>query len=83
MENITKRSILVPYDFTPHSDFALQHGIQYAKILKTDLLLLHIIPNLETENIMVEKLNSVAQEAAKTAYRLRVAPCRKSIQRRI
>ncbi len=68
MNNIAKRTILVPYDFTPYSDFALQHGIQYAKILKTDITLLHIIPDLVTENIMLEKLNSIAEEAKKTYH---------------
>lgn len=62
MENKARRTILVPFDFTPLSDCALQHGIQFAKMLHTDLTLLHIIPNLESEMLITEKLTALANE---------------------
>lgn len=64
MENI-ERSILVPYDFTALSDNAIQHGIQFAKILNIDLVLLHIIRNLKDEIEASEKLTRVAEETHK------------------
>ena len=66
MENKVRRTILVPFDFTPLSDCALQHGIQFAKMLKTDVTLLHIIPNLESEVFITEKLNTLANETYQT-----------------
>ena len=70
MDKITKRIILVPYDFTPLSDFALQHGIQFAKMLDNDLTILHIIPSVHTEGMMTEKLNALAEETYKI-YKVR------------
>jgi nucleotide-binding universal stress UspA family protein len=66
METRARRTILVPYDFTPLSDCALQHGVQIAKMLHTDLTLLHIIPNLESEVFITEKLTSLANETSRT-----------------
>jgi nucleotide-binding universal stress UspA family protein len=66
METKARRTILVPYDFTPLSDFALQHGVQIAKMLHTDLTLLHIIPNLQSEVYITEKLTSLVNETSGT-----------------
>ncbi|NJK86154.1 MAG: universal stress protein [Bacteroidales bacterium] len=57
MENKERRTILVPFDFTPLSDYALQHGIQFAKMLDTDVTLLHVIQEVNAENLITEKLN--------------------------
>lgn len=66
MEKTEKRTILVPFDFTPLSDCALQHGIQFAKMLDTDVTLLHIIPSIDKESLITEKLNVLAAETYKT-----------------
>ena len=66
METQARRTILVPYDFTPLSDCALQHGVQISKMLHTDLTLLHIIPNLESEVFITERLTALANEISRT-----------------
>lgn len=70
METKVRRTILVPYDFTPLSDCALQHGIQFAKMLHSDVTLLHIIPNSESEVYITEKLTALSLETQQT-YKIR------------
>ena len=60
-----KRTILLPYDFTELSDFALQHAVQFAKMLDCDITLLNIIENLDHEIEVTEKLTSLAKETKK------------------
>ncbi len=60
-----KRTILLPYDFTDLSDYALQHGVQFAKMLDSDLTLLNIIKNLDDEVVVTEKLTRIAEETQK------------------
>ncbi len=64
MENV-KRSILVPYDFTSLSDYAIEHGIQMMKILNTRLVLLHIVKDLKYEREATDKLKKVAEATQK------------------
>lgn len=65
-----KRSILVPYDFTNLSDYAIEHGIQMTKILNIDLVLLHIVKDLKKELEATEKLQEVADKTYRK-YRIR------------
>ena len=60
-----KRTILLPYDFTVLSDYALQHGVQIAKLLDSDLTLLHIIDNLKYEIQVNDKLTELARQTQK------------------
>lgn len=60
-----KRTILLPYDFTELSDYALQHGVQFAKMLDSDLTLLNIIKDLNDEVDVTEKLTRIAEETKK------------------
>ncbi len=62
MDKNIRRTILIPYDFTPLSEFALQHGVQFAKMLDTDITILHIVPDVESEVIITEKLNALAED---------------------
>ena len=64
MEN-NRRTIVIPYDFGPRSDYALQHGIQYAKMLDNDITLLHILPDLKREAEVVNKLKTIAEDTFK------------------
>jgi nucleotide-binding universal stress UspA family protein len=43
METTTKRPILITWDFTEKSEFALDHGVSLAEILGTDVTLIHIV----------------------------------------
>jgi nucleotide-binding universal stress UspA family protein len=60
-----KRTILLPYDFTELSDYALQHGVHFAKMLESDLTLLNIIKDLDDEVVVTEKLTKIAEETKK------------------
>lgn len=64
MEEI-KRTILLPYDFTELSEYALQHAVQFAKMLDSDLTLLNVIKNLNDEIEVTEKLTRKAEETKK------------------
>jgi nucleotide-binding universal stress UspA family protein len=59
----TGKNILVPWDFTPAADFALQHAIRHAKVRNLHISLLHIIKNDKEESLYHEKLNAVAEES--------------------
>ena len=54
------RIILVPYDYTEQSDFAVKHAVQIAKIIGTEIVLLHIIDDIENEAIELQRLKKVA-----------------------
>ncbi len=69
MDNV-KRSILVPYDFSTLSDYAIEHGIQMIRILNADLILLHIVRDLKNELEATERLKKVA-EATYRKYKIK------------
>ena len=60
-----KRTILVPYDFSPRADFALQHGVQISKMLDNSLTLLHITSDSSMEDEAKRKLVEVAEDIFK------------------
>ena len=43
METNAKRPVLVTWDFTEKSEFALDHGVSLANILNTEVALIHIV----------------------------------------
>ena len=45
----TKKSYLVPVDFSKPADIALDHAIQLARENKAGLILLHIIADLRAQ----------------------------------
>lgn len=61
----TKRTILIPYDFTPLSDHALHYGAKVAKIIDGETYLLHVMENISDENSIREKLISIAHSIEK------------------
>ncbi len=60
MENLD--TILVPWDFSASSDFALQHAVKIAKIRNFSITILHIIKDSKEEAKYIEKLNKLANE---------------------
>jgi nucleotide-binding universal stress UspA family protein len=58
--NPKQRNILVPYDFSELSDFAIKHAVQFAKITESSIILLHVIPDLTMEGEAQKKLQIVA-----------------------
>jgi len=61
METVNK-NILVPWDFTPSSVYALEYAIKIAKLRNYNISLLHIIKNSKEETKSHEKLKEVAEE---------------------
>jgi nucleotide-binding universal stress UspA family protein len=61
MENLNK-PIIVPWDFTPISQFAFEHAVNLSNILKKDIILLHIVENPADINSSFEKLKLKTQE---------------------
>jgi nucleotide-binding universal stress UspA family protein len=57
-----ERRILVPYDYTERSDFAIKHAVQLAKIIESEIVLLNIIDNISREAEEIHKLEKVAQK---------------------
>ncbi len=57
--------IIVPYDFTDISDFAVSHAINYSTILKTGITLLHIVKKETEIEEFTEKIQAVANNITK------------------
>ena len=65
METIDKRPVLVTWDFTEKSGFALEHGASLAKILGTYLALVHIVKKDKDVADGEKKISSVVSETEK------------------
>jgi len=61
MDSIAK-NILVPWDFTQSSHFALEHAVKIAKIRNYNISLLHIIEHSKEEGKYQGKLKEIASE---------------------
>lgn len=61
MDTIVK-NILVPWDFTPSSTFALEHAIKIAKIRNYNISLVHIVKHSKEEGKYHAKLAEIANE---------------------
>ena len=58
-----EHNILIPWDFTPVADYALQHGFKIAEKAKSNKIsLLHIIKNEKEYDKAKEKLDQVAKD---------------------
>jgi nucleotide-binding universal stress UspA family protein len=62
--NIAVRKILVPYDFSELSDYAVKHAVQIAKITESSIVFLHIVPELSQEAESLKKLTEAANSFA-------------------
>jgi len=60
--NQVHRKILIPFDFSELSEFAVKHAIQLAKITESTLVFLHIVPDLKKESEALHKLQTVADD---------------------
>jgi nucleotide-binding universal stress UspA family protein len=61
----SQKIILVPWDFTPLSDFALQHAIIIAKTTAYEICLLHVIEQKSDASDAKTKLDAIAATVAK------------------
>jgi nucleotide-binding universal stress UspA family protein len=58
----TNKLIIVPWDFTLVAEYALQHAVKYAHILKTRIILLHIVKKEEDVPGIKKQLELTAKE---------------------
>jgi nucleotide-binding universal stress UspA family protein len=65
MEIKTKRPILVTWDFTQKSEFALEHGINLARHLNTEITLIHIVKKDKEVDAAQVKMDALASERSK------------------
>jgi nucleotide-binding universal stress UspA family protein len=61
----TKKTILVPWDFTHIAEFALQHAVKIADTFNNDITLLNIVKKQKEVDEVLVKLNQVADETHK------------------
>lgn len=57
-----RKSILVTWDFTEVSEYALQHAVRVSKIVDNDITIIHIVKNAKESAIAQKKLEEVAFE---------------------
>ena len=60
--DLTKSKILVPFDYSELSEYAVKHAVQVAKITETSIVFLHIISDLSQEALELKKLQQYADE---------------------
>ena len=61
MENI-HRPIIVPWDFTPIAMNAYEHAVNFATVLKKDIILLHIVKDASNVDSSFGKLKAKSEE---------------------
>jgi len=57
-----KHTILVPHDFTPVAENALQHALIIAKIMNNDISLIHIVKESSEIEKATEQCNEIAEK---------------------
>ena len=63
-----KETIVIPWDFTPVAENALQHGVKISRMVNTSIVLLHIVNrNIKTAEYKKkeDQLQAVAEEATR------------------
>jgi nucleotide-binding universal stress UspA family protein len=65
MEMKTKKPILVTWDFTQKSEFALEHGVNLAQHLNTEVTLIHIVKKDKEVDAAEVKMDALADETSK------------------
>jgi nucleotide-binding universal stress UspA family protein len=65
MEKTAKRPILITWDFTEKSEFALDHGVSLAEILGTDVTLIHIVKKDKETADAEKKFKDVIEKTQK------------------
>lgn len=68
------KTIIVPTDFTPIADNALEHAIAVAKTIGGDIALLHIVPKKSHVDEGRTKLNMLIERFAETNHGITIKP---------
>lgn len=59
-----KNKVIVPYDFTEIADFAIEHAVNFSKVLDADVALLHIVKKEDDSPNLQSKLDEVAKSTS-------------------
>jgi nucleotide-binding universal stress UspA family protein len=62
VENIDKKPIVVPWDYSPKAECALLHAIDFALALDREVILVHITKDAIDNALNVERLNLIAED---------------------
>lgn len=65
-----KRSILVPYDFTPLSEYSLEFAVQIARLINNNIILVHVITKPSMEDVVHKELEKIADKS-KNRYKFK------------
>jgi len=65
MINSDHRKIMVPYDFSEQSEYAVKHAVQIAKVIGGEIIFLHVISDLKEEATALNRLQCAADEFIK------------------
>lgn len=60
--DLTKSKILVPFDYSELSEYAVKHAVQISKITETSIVFLHIVSDLSEEAQELKKLKEYADQ---------------------
>jgi len=66
--DVDSKIIVVPWDFTPIADYALQHAVKISRMTHNDVCLLHIVEKITTDGGVKAKqaaMNNKAMEVAR------------------
>lgn len=74
MENQNTNPILVTWDFTNVSQFALEHAVRISRTIKKDIMLLHVAPPRCPENELNAKKDKMALICEETERRFGIKP---------
>lgn len=69
--DLTKSRILVPFDYSELSEYAVKHAVQIAKITESSIIFLHIIHELTEEAEELKKLQEYA-DTVKSKYGIHI-----------
>ena len=61
-EILDNKPIVVPWDYSPKAEYALQHAIDFALALNRDVILVHITKDEADNALNVERLNLIAED---------------------
>ena len=62
---VDSKIIVVPWDFTPVTEYALQHAIKISRMTHNDICLLHIVEKITTEGGIKAKQAAMTTRATR------------------
>ena len=67
---MSEKSFIVPHDFTPVADIALEHAIATAKPLNAEVQLVHVVSKENQIHEANQKLDSIVEKYASSGVKI-------------